>query len=112
MQKASFSSLQKKPQETKLVQGVRGGRVPEGAVAGGNGSFIVVTQYAQLLLTIKLNKNDYLTKDIYLLIKEMTDRRITDKLVRELVEFFNDKEFIVENGEIQNIKDLIAQCFA
>lgn len=108
MQKACFTSLQKVSQNSKLVQGIKGGRRPQGAVKGGNGSFIVV-EPAKLFITLKVN-DYYIKKDIYLDVKSVTDRRITDKFVRDLTEFFSDKEFIVENGEIQNIKDLIAQC--
>lgn len=106
MQKfAEFVSLTRIPGTSHLKQGVKGGRTPRNAVAGGNGSFIVAER-AKVILTLK-HEGKQFQKDIYYDIKDVTSKRITDNLCCKLENAFENFNFTVEDGEFTNIDEAI-----
>ena len=104
---AKFEKLTKIPGTSNVVQGVKNGRVPTGAVAGGNGSF-VVAERAKLILAVKDEAGCIVTKDIYLDVKDYTSRRVTDKFCLELEAKMQNFEFVVENGRMLNLDEVLA----
>lgn len=102
MYNAKFVSLVKISGTAKLVQGVKYGQVPAGAVAGGNGSFIV-GERAKLILRVRCENGGCVEKDIYFDVKSYTKRRITDNFCRQLEGMLADFNFLVENGRIVNL---------
>ena len=108
MQKnAKFNNLRKIPGSAGLVQGVKGGRTPAYAVKGGNGSFIVADR-AKLILSLTCEDGSIVEKDIYFDVKSYTDRRITDKFRDELEATLSGFDFLVENGNIINLDEALA----
>ncbi len=104
---AKFEKLTKIPGTSKVVQGIKNGRVPSNAVAGGNGSFVVADR-AKLILSVRDEEGQWLNKDIYLDVKDYTSRRITDKFCEELETQMRDFDFIVENNNIVNLDEVLA----
>lgn len=102
---ANFVSLKKISGSSHVKQGVKGGRTPRNAVAGGNGSFVVYER-AQIILLLKF-KGAYFSKDIYYAIKDCTSKKITDKLCSKLEKGFKDFKFKIRDGEIANLEEAI-----
>lgn len=102
---AKFVSLTKIPGSSSVKQGVKGGRTPKNAVAGGNGSFVVYER-AKVILGLKFN-GAYFSKDIYFAIKDCTSKRITDNLCSKLEDYFKDFKFKIRDGEIINLEEAI-----
>ena len=55
---------------------VKGGKTPYGAVAGGNGTFIMAGDPPQVIFGIKIDSKKTF-KDMYSIIKHNSSRRIT-----------------------------------
>ena len=107
MKYAKFESLVRVPGTTKFVQGIKNGRTPKNAVAGGNGSFIV-GQRGQLILSLRDEDDSLLRKDIYHEVKKYTQRKITDNFCYRLIGMMNPFEFKVENGNIINLDEILS----
>ena len=103
---AKFEKLTKIPGDSKLVQGVKYGRVPRNAVAGGNGSFIVAER-AKLILTVRTEEGKCIQKDIYLEVKDHTSKRITPRFRDEIEATMQNFNFIVEGEDILNLDEVL-----
>ena len=107
LKQAKFDKLTKVPGTSNLVQGVKNGRVPRGAIAGGNGSFIVAER-AKLILSLRDEDGHQVTKDIYCDVKDYTSRRLTDKFKDELEAKMQDFDFVVQDGQIVNLDEVLS----
>lgn len=107
---AKFINLQWIPSNgAYLKQRVKGGKRPKGAIKGDNGSFIVCDP-AELILTIQTEKGRVISQNIYSLVKEITDRRITKKLRGEIEDYFKNSTFVIEKNRITNIYNLLEEA--
>lgn len=96
----------------RLVQGVKYGRTPRGAIRGGNGSFLVIDNPAEIHI-ITEDENG-MTYDSGNIIQEIRDikcwSRITANRVEQLRSELNFRGFefeIDESGRILNLAKLI-----
>lgn len=99
---AKFNNLTKIRGTSNLVQGVKRGRTPAHAVAGGNGSFIVAER-AKLILSLKCDDGTCVQKDIYTDVKSYSDKNITENYKKVIENKLKDFDFVVEDGRILNL---------
>ena len=75
-----------------LQQGIKNNQRPRGAVAGGNGTYFMAGESPQILLNCKENGILY-SINIYNMVKENANRRVSEKLARTICEPLVGKEF-------------------
>lgn len=94
---AIFKGLQLiKGEKARLVQGVKGNRVPKGALKGKRGSFIVKGTQTQVILILKLENGQNFIADIYRkVLNEYGKKKMTDKFFEFLKVDMPTKKFIV-----------------
>lgn len=105
---ATFRNLIWKKGEVQLLQGVPGNRIPCNAISGGNGSFIVVTEPAKVILELE-SLYGFEEFDIINDIKHVTKRkRMSQKLINTLKEGMKGKVFSINQyGELTNIRAVL-----
>lgn len=109
MKEAKFLSLQKITYPAVLEQGIKNLKTPKNAVNGGNGSFIV-KKPTKVILKVITEDNKIISQDIYFDIKNVTTKRVTDRLLENIKLTLKDVIFNVENGYIKNIKQILENC--
>ena len=109
--KAEFYSLEWiKGERGHLVKGIKGGRRPNGAVRGGNGSFIVKGSPSQLILTVKTSNGHLVENNIYSDVLEASGRsRMSDSFESLLENICETVEFKVTTGSSIDISELLNQ---
>ena len=105
---ATFINLIWKKGEVQLMQGVQGNRTPYNAISGGNGSFIVVTEPAKVILELQ-SPYGFEEFDIINDIKYVKKRkRMSQKLINTLKEGMKGKVFSINQyGELTNIRAIL-----
>lgn len=84
-----------KGERRHLVQGVKGNRVPRGALYGGHGSFMVSGSPTELLLTVEDSNGKQSLIDVIDTAKEVNNwKKLSDN------RFNNLKEKLQQKGEI------------
>ena len=84
--KAFFYDLEWNKGSTKLVQGIKDGRRPRNAIAGGNGSFICSTP-AELILSVETTDRRVCKYNIISLARGVNGwQRINEKRYRQIKE--------------------------
>ncbi|MCQ2749898.1 MAG: hypothetical protein MJ246_08185 [Clostridia bacterium] len=96
----------------RLVQGVKYGRVPRGAIRGGNGSYLVIDNPAEIhIITEDENGNTYDSGNVIQEIRNIKCwSRITAGRVEQLRSELNFRGFefeINESGKILNLAKLL-----
>lgn len=93
-----------------VVQGVKGGRTPYGAIRGGNGSFLVIDEKAEIHLELEdqdgeIFRSQNIINDIR---RIMGWSRITANRVCLLENIFSNAVFVVnEEGFIFNLEEIL-----
>ena len=80
-----FSYIPSQP--GKLVQGVKGNRVPKGAIKGGCGSFIVSNIPAKMIVTLVDENGEKISKDIAGIVRPFIKedgKRLTETNARQI----------------------------
>lgn len=91
-----------------IKSGFKNGKVPHGAVAGGNGTFIITTPSA-LNLTICAENEEVYTRDIMSLVKGVTGwKRLSKKRFQSLKDAFEDVDTFEFSDE--GISEVISKC--
>lgn len=86
----------------------KNGKVPHGAVAGGNGTFIITTP-STLNLTICIGDEEVYTRDIMSLVKDVTGwKRLSPKRFQSLKDAFEDVDTFEFSDE--GISEVISKC--
>lgn len=108
---AKFSGLHYYPGSAPhLLQGVKHGRTPAGAIKGGNGSFRMPGEPSKLYLAIKTDSGRCLSINIINIVRAVLDRsRITQKLCDDLENVFASAKFEVDGDYITNLSDIISK---
>ena len=90
------------------MQGVQDNRTPYNAISGGNGSFIVVTEPAKVILELQ-SPYGFEKFDIINDIKFVKKRkRMSQKLINTLKEGMKGKVFSINQyGELTNIRAIL-----
>ena len=94
------------PSSSGFVQGVKYGKVPRGAVAGGNGSFIVASSPQIYLLLVGVRGGRYkvdVTDDFVTYIHGYLGKKVTEKQVRNIVAYLEGKEFEYADGKLEDL---------
>lgn len=101
---ATFENLEWfKGTKGKLVQGIKGNRIPPGAVAGGNGSYIIKGTPSRIILTVRLENGERRSADVYRKILEKYGKtRMYDSLFEKVKKEMAEKTFDYnpETGDI------------
>ena len=107
--KAEFFSLRWiKGEPGHLVQGVKNGCRPRGAVRGGNGSFIVKGAPPELNLTVKTSKGICVKNDIYEEVMIAAKRkRMSDSFYSYVESLCESIEFEVSDNCVIDISELL-----
>ena len=108
---AKFIDLSYKPGESPyLVQGIKNGKTPKNAIAGGNGSFVVKGNSSKLILTVKTESGKYISINIINIVRKVLNRsRITEKLCDRLELTFSSESFKVSEKHITNLEEIISK---
>lgn len=95
---AKFKSLQLiKGENAQLIQGIKGNKVPKGAIVGGNGSFIVYGKSTQVILFLELENGKNFSCDVYRKILNYYGRKkMTDKFFEQLKVDMAKKKYTVD----------------
>lgn len=106
---ATFVSITRIPgTPAYLKQGVKGGRRPNNALAGSNGSFVMPGERAKVYLRLKYNGNIF-SKDIYCDIRDYVNK-VYDSTCDKLEKVFKNFKFMIEDGEIVNLHDALEKA--
>lgn len=103
MQKATFRQLRWIKGTGGVERGIKGGRIPRNAIAGGNGTFVVTTP-AELLLSFTNEDGRNVTVDIIRQVRDYTGwQRMNAQRVAAIEHFFREQEEFLwdeDNGRI------------
>ena len=92
-----------------MKQGVKGNYTPKGAVAGGNGTFIMAGDPPKVMVDCTNENGEQFSVDMYGVIKMNSDRRVTEKYVNGLLDDAVGSEFEMGKDPRTGILGLIAE---
>ena len=91
-----------------LVQGVKNGKVPNGAVYGSNGSFMVNNNPSELWLVIETEDGYVCRLNIINTVRFINNwKRISKKRYNELKAKLNNVIFDIQDGKITNLAEAV-----
>ena len=92
-----FGLVWKKGTPPRVLQGVKGNKIPPHAKKGGNGSWVIAGEPTHLYLNVQVPNGDVYENDIYRKVMKVTNRqRMSQKLYEHILEVFRDETFNVD----------------